>query len=432
MNKTLFWGTTSTILFTVATTVNAGSTDHSRLAEYYNQTKPVEGRNYQIQYSNFNMDQSTGQVDWVLKVKLDPCDANSNIELKGKDQIQKTWTGYKIQSSATFVDPDISKFFQQPIQASTVINLFGHTKTHIVVPEIKTQEDDAVLTVSPISIDLRTQKKNAEREITKLSAIIPKVTFVDDDGRASIENITYNSNQDPTSKKIVNGDDQYKIQNISIETNKLDKTTLNNLVLESKTRVLGDKVNSLNKLTIQQLNIAQEKDYRNIQLNLDVKDLDKTAANNLMAIYQDQQQCKNDGTDEQVFVKNLQQLFNKGAKIESKGNQLTTVSGAVHFNADVRIKPNNANFMHENARVQYGNILRQVLEVKLDANTNKQVIYDAVELLKKDQMTANEVQKFVNQSLTELEEKGTVEIKNNQVKWALDFKDGEFKRPLKK
>lgn len=432
MNKTFILGATSTILLSVVTTVNATSTEHTRLAEYYNQTKPVEGRNYKIQYSNFNMEKSTGQVDWVLNIHLDPCDSDSKIELKGNDQIQKTLTGYRIKSSATFVDPKISKLFKNPIQANTVINLFGNSKTNIIVPELKMVDEDGLLTASPITIDLRTHKKNTEREITKFSAILPKMSFVDEDGKAVIENVSYTTNQDPTSKVVKNGSDQFKIQNITIQTDKVPETTLSNLNIDSKIRVLGDKVNSLNKFTIQQLNIAQEKNYQNIQLNFNFKDLDTTAVNNLMMVYQDKKQCKENSTTEEILVKSVQELFNKGAKFESKQNKITTPSGTVHFNADVKIKPNTASFTSENAREQYSNILRQVLDVKLDADTNKQVIYDAVGLIKKDKMNTAEVQELVNTSLEKLEQQGTVEIKNDRVKWALDFNEGQIKRPLKK
>ena len=416
----IIWGSIAVVALTATAATGAKFYADKSLEAYYEQ-QPIQGANYSLRYSDFEMGAVSGTANWKLTWQRDPCLAESKYVFTGQDKIKRTWKGYEIESAVQLEKSQdkYAKLIQKPLKANTTINWAGGMKTHLVLPEIKLAENGAQLQFSGININVDARVANQTSIIKQMEMSIPNMSLTDDQGQANFKNIAIKTNQGLNQAALEEGYIQLLVDNIHVVSLDRDATSiqLNQLDLKSDTILHDQTVDIVTVLKTGSARVGSGTEYKNTVFNFGLKGLNRAQVQLFNQLTQQQDSsCAASKTYEKDAIKALLAILNAGFEFESLNNQMVTSSGELKADWTGKIMPN-----YINTPKSLVTMLPSVLDTKIDIEFDKQIIASLAGFAG----TANAHPQQIDEMLKAFEQQGKIKLNGNMVKMSMEYKFGQ-------
>lgn len=416
----IIWGGIAVVALTATAATGAKFYADKSLEAYYQQ-QPIQGSNYSLRYSNFEMGAVSGTAHWTLTWQRDPCLPESKYVFVGQDKIKRTWKGYEIDSDVRLEksQDEYAKFIQKPLHANTTINWTGGTKTRLTVPEIKLVENDSQLQLSAVNIDVDARVSHQASVIKRLELSIPSVTMLDSKGQVYFKNVVFKTNQGLNQEKLENGYFQFLVDNIHVISLERDDTSVqfNHFDLKTDTVLNEQTVDVLTAMKVSSSRVGSALEYKDLAFNFDLKGLNRAQVQLFNQLTQQQDSsCAASKTYEKDATQALLAILNSGFKFESLNNHMATSSGELKANWTGTIMPNYINSPQTLAKM-----LPSVVDTQFDIEFDKNIIGSLAAFAG----TPNSHPQQIDEMLKAFEQQGKLKLNGNMVKMSMEYKFGQ-------
>lgn len=417
----IIWGGIGTVVVLAATGVGAKIYADKSLVAYYQQSPKLQ-QTYQLSYSNYDMGAVSGSADVKMVVQRDPCRPDQQLVFVGQDEIKRTWKGYEIHSSLSLQNPQQHKDIPltQPLTAITIIPWAGVIKTTVAVPKFSMQVETQKFDISPLQVELLTERAAQQAWVKTLEIRAPQITMNDEKGRVQLNNSVFKMNQNLNGKGLEAGQSSWASEQIHASLIGTDSAsvTFNQFEVKADTVLHERTVDILSYLKVGQFSTGSTR-YQNNEYYFDFKDLNRSHLEQYFWLFdQRHQSCAASKNVDDDLKKALLNVFNAGFLLESKNNKMTTSSGDLTANFNVKIMPN-----YVNSAASFKTMLPSLVDAALDVSVDKSFVMNLMSL--KGQSAANINSAQVDKMLAELEQKGQIQRNGNQIKMAMTYKFGQ-------
>ena len=416
----IIWGSIAVVALTAAGATGAKFYADQSLKAYYEQ-QPIQGSNYSLRYSSFEMGAVSGTANWTLTWQRDPCIAASKYVFTGQDKIKRTWKGYEIESAVQLEKSQdkYAQLIQKPLHANTTINWAGGLKTHLVVPEIKLNENGNQVQLSSVNIDIDARVADQTSVVKQFEMSIPDFSMTDDKGQINFKNIAIKTNQGLNQAALEEGYIQLLVDNIHVVSLDRDATSIqfNQLDLKSDTILHDQTVDIMTVLKTGATRVGSGTQYKNTVFNFGLKRLNRAQVQLFNQLTQQQDSsCAASKTYEKDATKALLAILNAGFEFESLKNHMTTSSGELKADLTGKIMPN-----YINTPKSLIAMMPSVIDTKLDVEFDKQMISSLANFAGRQDAHPQQI----DEMLKAFEQQGKIKLNGNMVKMSVEYKFGQ-------
>lgn len=424
MSKKILWGVGSIVL--VAAVISGGHLyADQNLAAYY-QKKPIASniKEFDIQYSHFNMGALKGSADWTLKFTFDACKPKEFIVLKGSDTIERQLQGYKIHSTYKFAEgnPTAKAFLSGTHTAQTRINLLGNTQTQLQFPKITSQIEGLNFRIEPFSIAVDAQARpNSEAKISKLKLLIPAIDIQDSRSRMLTQDISFETNQGLNDEYLEEGKTHFAIASIMRdEANPKLSGGMKNLEVISTTALHDQTVDMDAQFKIGEMNMANSPTTRDVVLNMDIKDVNRQRLQDMLTLVKQlEHSCSPLSESSDDVLQALLSVIDQGFRFESNNNQLSMGNGVAKASLNGKLMPGHHASM-QGFMQMVPNLLDFQADVEFDKNLMKGMMNNYLQVAGKS-VSDEEVETM----FAAMESSGQAKRSGDNMKMAVEYKFGQ-------
>ncbi len=367
----IVWGGMGVAVLAGAVTAGNLYADKS-LREYYQQNlNPVP--NVSVQYTDYDMGTLTGTAKWKMTIIADPCNAKEKLVFHGQDQIQRTWKGYQIDSKMNLEQGQgqFSEFFQQPLNVTTQVNWLGVSTTKLSIPAIEKKEAGLEAKFSPMQIEFQAKQSQGQQKIVNMSFDVPQLTVLDQFGHLQVKDMQFKTNQALNVQSLEPGYFQFSIAEMQRQDPKaVGSGKMKDFSWRMDTQLHERTVDIQSKFKIAELGLNNVPAMQDLQVNWDVKNLQRSKMQTFLDIVQKQ---NNSCLEAENFEKEVQQallaVINEGFQFESKKNQLKLGTGSIRADLVGKVMPG-----HQTTVEGLAKMFPSLLEMQTDVSFNKQVV----------------------------------------------------------
>lgn len=390
-----------------------------KLKDFYQNSTHNSGLS--IKSTEFDMGLLSGHATSTVEFILDPCQPNDKISIQVTDQISRGIFGYTSTSKIHYSDKvktELNKFFgqQEPLLIKTSLNWLGNAKVNITSPAI--DHKDAEFYLNSKGVELSFESNNKDFKLIKNIVFnMPSLTVGDNENYFSMDKLHLNANQVHMTQIINNSDIDLSLNLMRIKTYGPYPTDFNieKINTLSKTKIDNDLLNITNQFKIGNFSLPNANKTGNLQFNFDIKDINSTA---LQAMYntieEGSKTCQPD--NEQKIIQAMLDIFEHGAKIESKNNLIKIGEStlASEFSAILgKGQYDNIDMFAAAAPMQF------TAEGRVD--TSRAFI---LELLKLNPRQADQADAQVDQVIAQLQSQGMLKQEGQKITSKFEYKYG--------
>ncbi|WP_180059815.1 DUF945 family protein [Acinetobacter sp. YH12135] len=367
----IVWGGMGVAVLAGAVTAGNLYADKSLREHYQQNLSPVP--NVSVQYTDYDMGTLTGTAKWKMTIIADPCNAKEKLVFHGQDQIQRTWKGYQIDSKMNLEQGQgqFSEFFQQPLNVTTQVNWLGVSTTKLSIPAIEKKEAGLEAKFSPMQIEFQAKQSQGQQKIVNMSFDVPQLTVLDQFGHLQVKGMQFKTNQALNVQSLEPGYFQFSIAEMQRQDPKaVGSGKMKDFSWRMDTQLHERTVDIQSKFKIDELGLNNVPAMQDLQVNWDVKNLQRSKMQTFLDIVQKQ---NNSCLEAENFEKEVQQallaVINEGFQFESKKNQLKLGTGSIRADLVGKVMPG-----HQTTVEGLAKMFPSLLEVQTDVSFNKQVV----------------------------------------------------------
>lgn len=417
----MVWGGAGLAVLAGAMTAGNLYADKQLRAYYQQNLNPAP--NISVKYSEYEMGWLKGTAQWEMTIIPDPCNGKEKLVFTGQDQIQRSWKGYNIHSQVSLVQGQgqYAGFFTQPLKVNTEVNWLGIATTRLQTPALEKKQAQRYAKVAPMQIEFQSRPSQGQYKILNISLDIPQLTFRDQLGQVQVKGLHFKTNQALNSSALEPGYVEFNIAEMQRQTREASGSGhMQNLNWRIDTELDQHTVDVNSRFNIAKFSLSNVPAMQDIQLNWDIKDLQRDKMQAFFDILQKQNNsCVEAENLEQESIQALLGIINQGFQFESKQNQLSLGTGSIQGSMVGKVMPG-----HQTTLEGLAKMFPSLLEMQTEVSFNKQVVKTIMNhYLKTSQKTMSDQE--LEQLLSNMQSKQQIQRDGDELKLSMHYQYGE-------
>ncbi|OTG90770.1 DUF945 family protein [Acinetobacter sp. ANC 3813] len=394
-----------------------------KLADYYEHAEISKAlEELEVRYSNIQLGMMKGSADWEITLILDPCKPKDVIVLQGKDQIQKKWNGYNIESSFKVKSGSekIKAALKGEQHIQTHINWMGKTKSTVHLPRIDTQNQGVHMRLEPSLISIYSESAaQDESEVSKVVFELPALTVTEGQIQILAQNIKLDSNQGLGEKEIRDGHTHFSIGAFQ----RIDKQfsgKFKNFEMLMNTEVKDSRVTLDGSFKIGELTLPSTPLIKDMTINLALSNIKTQDLNSLSAVWdKSQNSCESSELMQADVSQAFLNLVNEGMEFKSE-NQLSMSDGTASAKLEGKLMPG-----HQGSLSAFAKMLPNLLSFKANLAFDKNIYRTVMNSYAQASTGKMLTEPDIEQAFSSLEASGQAKRDGDQLKMLLEYQFGQ-------
>ena len=237
--------------------------------------------------------------------------------------------------------------------------------------EIEKKEAGLEAKFSPMQIEFQAKQSQWQQKIVNMSFDVPQLTVLDQFGHLQVKGMQFKTNQALNVQSLEPGYFQFSIAEMQRQDPKaVGSGKMKDFSWRMDTQLHERTVDIQSKFKIAELGLNNVPAMQDLQVNWDVKNLQRSKMQTFLDIVQKQ---NNSCLEAENFEKEVQQallaVINEGFQFESKKNQLKLGTGSIRADLVGKVMPG-----HQTTVEGLAKMFPSLLEMQTDVSFNKQVV----------------------------------------------------------
>lgn len=397
------------------------------LQTYYQQEAKQPSKNLSLNYQNFQMGALQGSADWTAELILDPCKPKEVIKLTGRDQIQRSWNGYQIQSDVKVVQADsaLKSLVNQPLKLKTHVNWLGTMKSTLTTPVIVRNEAKIQTRLDPVTLEYRARPVNDQLQMQDLKLDIPNLTVMDAETHFQMTGLKIETNQGLNGNYLEAGKTTVQMDLLKMADRGLNNpisAELKNYRIEAESDLTDRVLNTKMAVQVGEMKMTFSPVMQNVKFNFNVQDVNRAK---LQALFDIIEKSENSCLAQEKLLQDLEPallaVINEGFKFDSSDNQIKIGTGEAKASLAGRFMPS-----HQKTLKGMVAMVPSLVEYKADVQFDKNMVASIMNSIpgKGGQSMSDQ---DIETMLSSMQQSGQLKRDGDVMKMVMEYKYGEKK-----